>query len=61
VRADLTALSTKATGVVATIVVSDFQPVKSGDLLVQLRDDAFWGAECRQVEAAAVARERCAS
>jgi len=41
VRADLTALSTKATGVVATIVVSDFQPVKSGDLLVQLRDDAF--------------------
>lgn len=40
-RADLTPLSTKVAGLVATVAVSDYQPVKSGDLLVQLRDDDF--------------------
>ena len=40
-RADLTPLSTKVAGLVATVAVSDYQPVKSGDLLVQLRDDCF--------------------
>jgi len=40
-RADLTPLSTKVAGLVATIGVSDYQSVKAGDLLVQLRDDDF--------------------
>src|SRR6266849_689984 len=40
-RADLTPLSTKVAGLVATVAVSDYQTVKSGDLLVQLRDDDF--------------------
>src|SRR6516225_11901024 len=41
VRADLTPLSTKVAGLVATVAVSDYQPVRTGDLLVQLRDDDF--------------------
>src|ERR1700720_396975 len=41
IRADLTPLSTKVAGLVATVAVSDYQAVKSGDLLVQLRDDDF--------------------
>jgi membrane fusion protein (multidrug efflux system) len=36
---------------VATVAVSDYQPVKAGDLLVQLRDDDF-RAQVRQAEAA---------
>src|SRR5260370_31039603 len=40
-RADLTPLSTKVAGLVAKVAVSDYQTVKSGDLLVQLRDDDF--------------------
>jgi len=51
VRADLTPLSTKVAGLVATVAVSDYQPVKAGDLLVQLRDDDF-RAQVRQAEAA---------
>src|SRR5215470_19956837 len=39
VKADLTPLSTKVAGLVATVAVSDYQPVKAGDLLVRLRDD----------------------
>jgi membrane fusion protein (multidrug efflux system) len=50
-RADLTPLSTKVAGLVATVAVSDYQPVKSGDLLVQLRDDDF-RAQVEQAEAA---------
>jgi membrane fusion protein (multidrug efflux system) len=50
-RADLTPLSTKVAGLVATVAVSDYQPVKSGDLLVQLRDDDF-RAQVQQAEAA---------
>jgi membrane fusion protein (multidrug efflux system) len=50
-RADLTPLSTKVAGLVATVEVSDYQAVKSGDLLVQLRDDDF-RAQVRQAEAA---------
>src|SRR6266852_4871709 len=49
-RADLTPLSTKVAGLVATVAVSDYQPVKSGDLLVQLRDDDF-SAQVQQAEA----------
>jgi membrane fusion protein (multidrug efflux system) len=51
VRADLTPLSTKVAGLVSTVAVSDYQPVRAGDLLVQLRDDDF-RAQVRQAEAA---------
>src|ERR1700681_4827995 len=51
VRADLTPLSTKVAGLVAVVAVSDYQPVKSGDLLVQLQDDDF-RAQVQQAEAA---------
>src|SRR5262249_57799400 len=50
-RADLTPLSTKVAGLVATVAVSDYQTVKAGDLLVQLRDDDFQ-AQVQQAEAA---------
>jgi membrane fusion protein (multidrug efflux system) len=55
-RADLTPLSTKVAGLVARVAVSDYQPVKSGDLLVQLRDDDFQ-AQVQQAQAAVVAGE----
>jgi membrane fusion protein, multidrug efflux system len=51
VRADLTPLSTKVAGLVAAVPVSDYQPVKAGDLLVALRDDDF-RAQVQQAEAA---------
>jgi len=51
VRADLTPLSTKVTGLVAEVCVSDYQPVKAGDLLVQLRDEDF-RAHVQEAEAA---------
>jgi membrane fusion protein (multidrug efflux system) len=51
VRADLTPLSTKVSGVVAKVFVDDYQTVKAGDLLVQLRDDDF-RAQVAQAEAA---------
>src|SRR5271167_2463572 len=50
-RADLTPLSTKVAGLVATVAVSDYQTVKAGDLLVQLQDDDF-RAQVEQAEAA---------
>jgi len=56
VRADLTPLSTKVAGLVAKVAVSDYQPVKAGDLLVQLRDDDF-RAQVQQAEAAVTAGE----
>jgi membrane fusion protein (multidrug efflux system) len=55
-RADVTPLSTKAAGLVASVEVSDYQAVKAGDLLVQLRDDDFH-AQVEQAEAAVVASE----
>jgi membrane fusion protein (multidrug efflux system) len=55
-RADLTPLSTKVAGLVATVAVSDYQAVKAGDLLVQLRDDDF-SAQVRQSEANVIAGE----
>src|SRR5271156_7255150 len=55
-RADLTPLSTKVAGLVASVAVSDYQAVKSGDLLVQLRDDDF-RAQVQQAEAAVVSGE----
>lgn len=55
-RADLTPLSTKVTGLVATVAVSDYQSVKAGDLLVQLRDDDF-RAQVQQAEAGVASGE----
>ena len=55
-RADVTPLSTKAAGLVASVEVSDYQPVKAGDLLVRLRDEDF-RAQVSQAEAAVQAGE----
>ena len=40
-RRDVTPLSTKSSGIVARVLIADYQAVKEGDLLVQLRDDDF--------------------
>src|SRR5580700_5375891 len=40
-RADLTPLSTKAAGLVASVEVSDYQRVKAGQLLARLRDEDY--------------------
>jgi membrane fusion protein (multidrug efflux system) len=53
-HADLTPLSTKVAGLVALVPVSDYQSVKVGDLLVQLRDDDFH-AQVQQAEAGVLA------
>jgi membrane fusion protein (multidrug efflux system) len=49
-HADLTPLSTKVSGVVAKVSVSDYQHVKAGDLLVQVKDDDYQ-AQVAQAEA----------
>jgi membrane fusion protein, multidrug efflux system len=54
VRADVTPLSTKVAGLVAAVQVSDYQPVKSGQPLVQLQDDDF-RAQLQQAEAGVTA------
>src|SRR3984957_801884 len=56
VRADLTPLSTKVAGLVARVDVADYQTVKAGGLLVQLRDDDF-RAQVQQAEAAVTSGE----
>ncbi len=56
VRADLTPLSTKVSGLVASVQVADYQVVKAGDLLVRLRDEDF-RAQVQQAEAAVAASE----
>jgi len=43
VRSDLTPLSTRVSGTVAQVAVNDYQRVKSGDLLVQLKDEDYRG------------------
>jgi membrane fusion protein, multidrug efflux system len=50
-RADVTPLSTKAAGLVASVEVSDYQHVAAGQLLVRLRDEDF-RAQVDQAEAA---------
>jgi membrane fusion protein (multidrug efflux system) len=55
-RADVTPLGTKVAGLVATVAVSDYQAVKAGDLLLELRDDDF-RAQVQQAEAAVAAGE----
>ena len=39
VRADVTPLSTKVAGLVAEVMVNDYQRVKAGDLIARLQDD----------------------
>jgi membrane fusion protein (multidrug efflux system) len=53
-RADITPLSTRVSGTVSQVAVSDYQKVKAGDLLVQLKDDDF-KAQVAQAEAGVVA------
>jgi len=55
-RSDLTPLSTKVAALVASVPVSDYQEVKAGQLLVQLKDDDF-RAQVQQAEAAVAAGE----
>ena len=50
-RADVTPLSTKAAGLVASVEVSDYQHVTAGQLLARLRDEDF-RAQVDQAEAA---------
>ena len=50
-RADITPLSTRVSGTVTTVAVEDYQKVKAGDLLVQLKDDDY-RAQVEQSEAA---------
>src|SRR5580658_52721 len=56
IRSDLTPLSTKVAGLVATVAVSDYQSVKAGELLVRLRDDDF-RAQVQQAEAGVASGE----
>jgi membrane fusion protein (multidrug efflux system) len=55
-RADVTPLSTKVAGLVATMAVADYQTVRAGDLLVQLKDDEF-RAQVEEAEAGVAAGE----
>lgn len=50
-RADITPLSTRVSGTVTKVAVEDYQRVKAGDLLVQLKDDDYF-AQVEQSEAA---------
>lgn len=56
VRADLTPLSTKVAGLVASVEVGDYQAVKTGELLVLLKDEDF-RAQVEQAKAALQASE----
>src|SRR5580704_9299036 len=49
VRADVTPLSTKVSGTVDRVLINDFDHVKKGQLLVELRNDDFL-ARCKQAE-----------
>ncbi len=55
-RADVTPLSTKSSGIVAVVAFADYQHVKAGDLLVQLKDDDF-RAQVELAEAAVAAAD----
>ncbi len=56
VRADVTPLSTKISGIVSVVAVEDYQQVKAGDLLVQIKDDDF-RAQVEQAEAGVLAAQ----
>src|SRR5262245_17096873 len=53
VRADLTPLSTRVSGAVAIVAVDDYQKVKAGELLVQLKDEDY---RAQVEQAAAIVR-----
>src|SRR6266403_1872950 len=55
-RADITPLSTRVSGSVAQVAVTDYQRVKAGDLLVQLKDDDF-KAQVAQAQAGVAAAQ----
>src|ERR1700752_4530481 len=55
-RADITPLSTRVSGTVAQVAVTDYQRVKAGDLLVQVKDDDF-KAQVAQAEAGVAAAQ----
>src|SRR6266540_7260746 len=55
-RADITPLSTRVSGTVAQVAVNDYQRVKAGDLLVQLKDDDF-KAQVAQAQAGVAAAQ----
>jgi membrane fusion protein (multidrug efflux system) len=55
-RADITPLSTRVSGTVAQVAVTDYQHVKAGDLLVQLKDDDF-KAQVAQAQAGVAAAQ----
>lgn len=55
-RADITQLSTKGSGIVSQVAVNDYQRVKAGDLIVQL-DDSDFRAQVDLAEAAVHAAE----
>ena len=55
-RADITPMSTRVSGTVAQVAVADYQHVKAGDLLVQLKDDDF-KAQVAQAEAGIAAAQ----
>ena len=50
VRADLTPLGTRVSGAVARVAVDDYQKVRAGELLVQLKDDDY-KAQVEQADA----------
>src|SRR3989449_7003274 len=56
VRADVTPLSTKISGIVSQVAVADYQRVKAGDLLVRIKDDDF-RAQVEQAEAGVLAAQ----
>jgi len=55
-RADITPLSTRVSGTVTHVAVEDYQKVKAGDLLVQIKDDDY-RAQVEQSEAAVQAAD----
>jgi membrane fusion protein, multidrug efflux system len=55
-RADITPLSTRVSGTVTQVAVADYQSVKAGDLLVQIKDDDY-RAQVEQSEAAVQAAQ----
>jgi membrane fusion protein (multidrug efflux system) len=54
VRADVTPLSTKVAGLVAQVMVNDYQRVKAGDLIARLQDDDY-KAQVEQAKASVLA------
>jgi membrane fusion protein (multidrug efflux system) len=56
-RADVTPLSTKAAGLVASVEVSDYQPVKAGELLAACRTTIF-GRKLRKLKPRSGRRQR---